>query len=88
MYQQMRIFLESEKARLLFENCPIRVIFNQRNGMDVFREHVAFQHLTEQHLETIASLRRGHFVLDIQDFGVFYLFFKPSLAEVARFGGS
>ena len=38
MDQQMRIFLESEKARLLFENCPIRVIFNQRNGMDVFRE--------------------------------------------------
>ena len=88
MDQQMRIFLESEKARLLFENCPIRVIFNQRNGMDIFREHVAFQHLTEQHLETIASLRRGHFLLDIQDFGVFYLHMRASMAEVARFGGS
>ncbi|MDQ7024745.1 MAG: hypothetical protein Q9P01_09240 [Anaerolineae bacterium] len=77
MDQQMRIFLESAKARLLFENCPIRVIFNQRNGMDVFREHVAFQHLTEQHLETIASLRRGHFILDIQDQGVFFLYMRP-----------
>ena len=51
-------------------------------------KHVAFQHLTEQHLETIASLRRGHFLLDIQDFGVFFLHFRPSMAEVARFGGS
>lgn len=86
--QQMRIFLESEKARLLFENCPIRVIFNQRNGMDVFREHVAFQHMTEQHLETIASLKRGHFILDIQDSGIYYLQFLASRSEVARFGSS
>jgi type IV secretory pathway VirB4 component len=86
--QQMRVFLSSEKAKLLFENCPIRVIFNQRSGMDVFREHVAFQHLTEQHLETIASLRRGHFLLDIQDSGVYYLYMKASQAELSRFGDS
>jgi len=86
--QQMRVFLSSEKAKLLFENCPIRVIFNQRNGMDVFREHVAFQHMTEQHLETIASLRRGHFILDIQDKGIYYLQFLPSMGEIQRFGSS
>lgn len=86
--QQMRVFLSSEKAKLLFENCPIRVIFNQRSGMDVFREHVAFQHLTEQHLETISSLRRGNFLLDIQDSGVYYLTMKASQAEVSRFGDS
>lgn len=86
--QQMRVFLSSEKAKLLFENCPIRVIFNQRSGMDVFREHVAFQHLTEQHLKTIASLGRGHFILDIQDSGVYYLYMLASQAEVTRFGDS
>ncbi|MEO1666712.1 MAG: hypothetical protein AAFU54_18890 [Chloroflexota bacterium] len=86
--QQMRVFLSSEKAKLLFENCPIRVIFNQRSGMDVFQEHVAFQHLTAQHLDTIASLRRGHFILDIQDLGVYYLFMRASQAEVSRFGDS
>jgi len=86
--QQMRVFLSSEKAKLLFENCPIRVIFNQRSGMDVFREHVAFQHLTEQHLQTIASLGRGHFILDIQDMGVYYLNMLASPAEIIRFGGS
>lgn len=86
--QQMRVFLSSEKAKLLFENCPIRVVFNQRSGMDVFREHVAFQHLTEQHLKTIASLGRGHFLLDIQDHGVFYLYMLASQAEVSRFGDS
>ncbi|MEM9955372.1 MAG: hypothetical protein AAF846_27460 [Chloroflexota bacterium] len=86
--QQMRVFLSSEKAKLLFENCPIRVIFNQRNGMDVFQEHVAFQHMTEQHLETISSLRRGHFILDIQDQGIYYLNFAPSMGEIQRFGSS
>jgi len=30
--QQMSVFLEG-KARLVFENCPIRVIFSQRQGM-------------------------------------------------------
>ena len=86
--QQMRVFLSSEKAKLLFENCPIRVIFNQRNGMDVFQEHVAFQHLTEQHLETISSLRRGHYILDIQDQGIYFLNFVPSMGEIQRFGSS
>ncbi|MFQ3660410.1 MAG: hypothetical protein SNJ54_15785, partial [Anaerolineae bacterium] len=42
--QQMSIFLEG-KARLVFENSPIRVIFSQRQGMNVFREDAAFQHL-------------------------------------------
>jgi hypothetical protein len=83
--QQLSIFLEN-KARLVFENCPIRVIFSQRQGMNVFREDAAFQHLNKHHLDIIASLPRFHFVLDIQDAGLYFLFSRPAAAELARYG--
>ena len=66
--QQMSVFLEGD-ARLVFENCPIRVIFNQRGGMNVFHEDQAFQHLTPHHRGIIAALQRFQFLLDIQDRG-------------------
>jgi type IV secretory pathway VirB4 component len=82
--QQMSIFLDG-KARLVFENCPIRVIFNQRQGMHVFHDDPAFQHLNQQHRDIIAALPRFHFVLDIQDEGLWYLFNRASEGEMARF---
>jgi len=85
--QQMSVFLEG-KARLVFENCPIRVIFSQRQGMNVFREDAAFQHLNRHHLDIIAGLPRFHFVLDIQDEGIFWLVNRAPLLEIARFGAT
>ncbi|MFZ2878431.1 MAG: hypothetical protein WA009_02730, partial [Phototrophicaceae bacterium] len=82
--QQMSVFLEG-KARLVFENCPIRVVFSQRQGMNVFHEDAAFQHLNQQHRDIIAALPRFHFVLDIQDEGLWYLFNRPTAGEIARF---
>jgi hypothetical protein len=82
--QQMSVFLEG-KARLIFENCPIRVIFSQRQGMNVFRDDAAFAHLNAQHRDIIAALPRFHFVLDIQDEGLWYLFGKATPGELARF---
>jgi hypothetical protein len=84
MYQQMSIFLEG-KARLVFENSPIRVVFSQRQGMNVFHEDAAFQHLNQQHRDIIAALPRFHFVLDIQDEGIFYLVNRATSNELARF---
>jgi len=43
--QQMRVFLQDPAARLLFENCPIRVIFAQRGGEDIFAHDPAIAHL-------------------------------------------
>lgn len=85
--QQLSIF-GTGKARLIFENCPIRVIFNQRSGLQIFRDDPAFSHFTRQHLEIIAGLQRGFFLLDIQDVGIYYLFNRASRAEIARFGSS
>jgi hypothetical protein len=82
--QQMSVFLEG-KARLIFENCPIRVVFSQRQGMNVFHEDAAFQHLNQQHRDIIAALPRFHFVLDIQDEGLWYLYNRPTAGEIARF---
>lgn|SRR5574341_4223 len=84
--QQMSIFLEGQ-ARLIFENCPIRVIFNQRGSND-FVEDPAFDHYTNQHREIIRSLPRFHFILDIMDEGIYYLYNLASPAEVTRFGRS
>ncbi|TVR18445.1 MAG: hypothetical protein EA396_15120, partial [Anaerolineaceae bacterium] len=69
----------------IFENSPIRVIFSQRQGMNVFREDAAFQHLNQQHRDIIANLPRFHFVLDIQDEGIYYLMSKATANELARF---
>ncbi|MBN8590746.1 MAG: hypothetical protein J0M33_03265 [Anaerolineae bacterium] len=82
--QQMSVFLD-KKARLIFENCPIRVIFSQRQGMNVFHEDAAFQHLNQQHRDIIAALPRFHYVLDIQDEGLWYLFNRPTQGEILRF---
>jgi len=82
--QQMSVFLEN-KARLIFENCPIRVIFSQRQGMNVFRDDAAFAHFNQQHRDIIAQLPRFHFVLDIQDEGLWYLYGKATPGELARF---
>jgi hypothetical protein len=84
MYQQMSIFLEG-KARLVFENSPIRVVFSQRQGMNVFHEDAAFQHLNQQHRDIIAGLPRFHFVLDIQDEGLWYARSVATPGELARF---
>jgi hypothetical protein len=82
--QQMSVFLEG-KARLIFENCPIRAVFSQRQGMNVFHEDAAFQHLNQQHRDIIAALPRFHYLLDIQDEGLWYLYNRPSAGEIARF---
>lgn len=82
--QQMSIFLEG-KARLVFENSPIRVVFSQRQGMNVFREDAAFQHLNQQHRDIIAALPRFHFVLDVQDEGLWYCRSVATPGELARF---
>ncbi|MCB9460181.1 MAG: hypothetical protein H6670_11075 [Anaerolineaceae bacterium] len=85
--QQMTVFLEN-KARLVFENCPIRVIFNQRQGLHVFRDDPAFQHFNTQHLEIIANLPRFHYLFDVQDEGIWYLYNRPSDGEYARFSNT
>jgi hypothetical protein len=84
LHQQMSVFLDG-KSRLIFENCPIRVIFSQRQGMNVFRDDAAFAHFNQQHRDIIAQLPRFHFVLDIQDEGLWYLFGKATPGELARF---
>jgi hypothetical protein len=84
LHQQMSVFLDG-KSRLIFENCPIRVIFSQRQGMNVFRDDAAFAHFNQQHRDIIAQLPRFHFVLDIQDEGLFYLYGKSTPGELARF---
>jgi len=80
----MSVFLEG-KARLIFENCPIRIVFKQRQGMHVFHDNPAFQHLNQQHGDIIAALPRFHYVLDIQDEGLWYLCSRSSDSEMERF---
>jgi type IV secretory pathway VirB4 component len=82
--QQMSVLLDG-KARLVFENCPIRVIFNQRQGLHVFKEDAAFQHFNDQHREIIANLPRFHFLLDVQEEGIWFLHNRPSEGELRRF---
>jgi hypothetical protein len=83
--QNMLYFL-TDKARYVFENSPIRVIFNQGPGIRVFEEESAFQHLNRQHLDTIAALGRFHYVLDVQGEGIWYVYNNPSAGESRRFG--
>ena len=54
-------------------------------GMNVFHEDAAFQHLNQQHRDIIAALPRFHYVLDIQDEGLWYLYNRPAAGEIARF---
>ena len=83
--QNMSVFL-SGKARLLFENSPIRVIFNQRQGMQAF-DDPAFAHFHDQHRDIIRGLKRGHYILDIEGLPT-YLHMKPSDHEFKRFGST
>jgi len=83
--QNMTVFL-SGKARLLFENSPIRVIFNQRTGMQAFDDQ-AFTHFHDQHRDIIRNLKRGHYVLDIEG-RPSYLYMRPSEADLRRFGST
>ena len=85
--QQMRIFLENDDTRLLFENCPIRVIFGQKGSEDVFYNDKAFQHYTDQHRKIISSLPRFQFMMETDE-GIFYLTSTPSEGEQRRFKGS
>ena len=87
MYQNMSLFLAG-KARLIFENSPIRVIFSQKQGMNVFRDDAAFQHFNEQHLSIISSLPRFHFLMDIQDEAVFFMKSVSTADEFRRFGST
>jgi hypothetical protein len=64
------------------------VIFAQKQGLNVFHEDAAFQHLNQVHRNIIASLPRFSFVMDIQDEGLFYLFNRPSALEGALFGST
>jgi hypothetical protein len=85
--QQMRIFLNDADARLLFDNCPIRVIFGQKGSEDVFYNDEAFQHYTKQHLKIISGLPRFQFMMETDE-GIFYLTSTPSEHEFQRFSGS
>ena len=83
--QNMTVFL-SDKARLLFENSPIRVIFNQRTGMQAFDDD-AFSHFHSQHRDIIRGLKRGHYVFDVEGSPI-YLYMRPSEHELKRFGST
>ncbi len=85
--QQMRIFVSDPQARLLFENCPIRVIFAQRGGEDVFAHDPAFAHYTSQHRRIIAGLQRFQVLMETDE-GIFYLDSAASRAEKFRYGHS
>ncbi len=85
--QQMRVFLQDARTRLLFENCPIRVVFGQKGGEDVFYHDPAFNHLTDQHRRIIAELPRFRFMMETEE-GIFYLNSIPSRAELYRYSGS
>jgi hypothetical protein len=82
--QNLMFFLQRE-ARYIFENSPIRVIFNQGPGIKVFYEDGAFDHLNKQHKDTIAALQRFHYVLDIQNEGIWHVFSLCSGEELDRF---
>jgi hypothetical protein len=84
--QNMSLFLRDNQTRLLFENSPIKVIFNQRDGMPVFKNDPAFSHYSNQHLQIIAEAMTGFYLLDVKDMGIFYLYNRPSQAEFNRFG--
>jgi type IV secretory pathway VirB4 component len=85
--QQMRIFLKDAQTRLLFENCPIRVVFMQKGGEDVFTNDPAFAHLTDQHRKIIANLPRFRFVMETDE-GIFYLQSVASRGELGRYSTS
>ncbi len=85
--QQLRVFLEDPKARLLFENCPIRVIFQQKGGEDILANDPAFSHYTAQHRKIISLLPPFHFVMETPE-GLFNLASQASYSEMLLYGTS
>ncbi len=85
---QNMIYFLSGKARYVFDNSPIRVIFNQGPGIDVFHHDGAFQHLNEQHKTRIAQLDRYQYVFDVAGEGIWAIYNQPSLGELKRFGAT
>jgi hypothetical protein len=87
---QNLMFFMQDKARYIFENSPIRVIFNQGPGIRVFHEDPAFSHYTQQHIQTIAKLRPFYYLFEIQgqERGIWFVTNTPSVGEKRRFGQS
>jgi len=85
---QNMIYFTTGKARFILENSPIKVIFNQGPGIDVFHRDGAFAHLNAQHKERIATLERFQYVLDIAGEGIWAVRNQPSEGELARFSST
>jgi hypothetical protein len=85
---QNMVYFTTGKARFILENSPIRVIFNQGPGIDVFHRDGAFQHLNAQHKDRIARLDRFQYVLDVAGEGIWAIHNQPSDGEIARFGAT
>ncbi len=85
--QNMRFFT-TDKARYILENSPIKVIFNQEPGIDVFHNDGAFAHLNAQHKQRIAQLERFQYVFDVAGEGIWAVTNHASDGEIARFGSS
>jgi type IV secretory pathway VirB4 component len=84
--QNLSVFT-SENARLLLENCPIRVIFKQQSTREL-RNDEAFERYTSQHIQLIGTMPPRRFLLDIDNYGIFLLDNRVSAFELARFEGS
>ncbi|MBX3085035.1 MAG: hypothetical protein KF716_25605 [Anaerolineae bacterium] len=87
---QNLMFFMADKARYIFENAPIRVIFNQGPGIRAFHDDPAFSHYTPHHLETIAQLKPFHYLFEIQgqEKGIWFVYNTPSAGELRRFGNT
>lgn len=84
--QQLRVFLQPD-TRLLFENCPIRVLMGQKGGEDIIQDDPSFQHFTTFHKQLISQLRPQHALMETPE-GLFYLHNQASDAELMHFGKS
>ena len=85
---QNMMYFATGKARYILENSPIKVIFNQGPGIDVFHRDGAFAHLNAQHKARIATLERFQYVFDVAGEGIWAVTNYPSEGEMARFGAS
>jgi len=85
---QNMMYFATGKARYILENSPIKVIFNQGPGIDVFHRDGAFAHLNAQHKTRIAQLERFQYVFDVAGEGIWAVTNYPSEGEMARFGAS
>jgi len=81
-------FFTTDKARYIFENSPIKVIFNQGSGIDVFHNDGVFAHLNAQHKQRIAQLKCFQYVFDVVGEGIWAVTNHASDGEIACFGSS